>query len=401
MRAALMSALFVAVALAVIVGCGSEPKTGEPASEPAPSAATTNDLHLSDQGRAAIGLATAQAAEHEVHDSIAATGWLAPRPGSEVVIKAPTTGFIVPTIGGEDSLGRNVTKDEVLAELRAFLSPQEQSQLVSAKKEADVQIEQSQATSRLAEEQLKRVEDAGPTAVPGTRLMELRETIARSRAAEQGAREKLPYLPDASDGAEPQLRAIPLNAPFSGRLTDIHFAPRQLVVQGDPLWTIADWSRLWIRVPVFVADVSRILQREPAAVMLAGEQTAYAAKAVDIAQGADPGKQTVELLYEIDNRDGRLRPGEAVSVSLPSGESSRAVAIPRSAILWDGMGNSWVYLQTAPGTFRRGKVELGQSIGSDVVVRRGLGTSDTVVTRGAEALYGEEFKGQLPARDKD
>jgi membrane fusion protein, heavy metal efflux system len=387
--------------LVTVAGSGREPQVNEQQGKAESPAAAVGDMHISEQSQAAIGLATVVVTERDVHDFIAATGWLAARPASEVVFKAPATGFIVPSAGNDRSLGRSIAKDEILADLQVFLSPQEQSQLVAAKKEADVQIEQSHATSKLAEEQLKRVEEAGPTAVPGTRLLELRETIARSQAAEQGAREKLPYLPESSGGEEPQLKAIILKAPFSGRLADIHFAPRQLVTQGDPLWTIVDWSRLWIRVPVFVADVPRIIKDEPANITVPGEQMVYTAKAVDTTQGTDPGKQTVELLYEIDNHDGRLRPGQAVSVSLPSGEQSRAVVVPRSAILWDGMANTWVYRQTSPGTYHRGKVELGQSVGSDVVVRRGLTDGEVVVTRGAEALYGEEFKSQLPAQEHD
>ena len=190
-------------------------------------------------------------------------------------------------------------------------------------------------------------------------------------------------------------------------MVGVHFAPRQLVVQGDPLWTIADWSRLWLRVPVYAADVPRIEQTESVRVAVPGKKVAQPATPIGVPQPTEPGKQTVELIYEIDNAAGELRPGQAVTVSLPSGASSEEIVIPRTAILWDGMGNSWVYVRTSATTFRRRKVEISQASGVEsqepdgVVVTRGLEEGAEVVTVGAEALYGEEFKWQIQLEDEE
>ena len=70
-------------------------------------------------------------------------------------------------------------------------------------------------------------------------------------------------------------------------------------------------------------------------------------------------------------------------------------------VLWDGMSNSWVYLRASDHSFRRRKIEAGQALGDHVVVLRGLKEGEQVVSTGAEALYSEEFKDQLPAEDKD
>jgi cobalt-zinc-cadmium efflux system membrane fusion protein len=358
-------------------------------------------LTISPEGQVAIGLESASAARTEVRQSIAATGWLAARPASEVIVKAPATGFVTLREDSPISLGDSVARNQGLAELQVFLSPQEQAQLVAAKEEADILIQQSLATLKLAEEQLSRLEEVASTAVAGTRLFELREVVAHSRAAEREARDKLPFLPAEPYEEDIKLKAVPLNAPLSGRLVNVHFAPRQLVVQGEPLWTIADWSRLWIRVPVYAPDVARVDQTDPVSVVVPGAKDVRDAKPINIPQATEPGKQTVELVYEIDNVTGQLRPGQSVSVSLPSGQPSEEIVIPRSAIIWDGMGNSWVYLQTSATTFRRRKVELGQLLEDTQVVRRGLAEGDSIVVVGAEALYGEEFQWEIRAEEDD
>jgi RND family efflux transporter MFP subunit len=294
-----------------------------------------------------------------------------------------------------------VKKNDRLGTIEVFLAPHEQAQLVAEKADANTLIEQSQATAQAAEDQLKRIEKSAVGAVPGTRIAELKEAIARARAAERHAREKLP-----SYGAEPshegvQLSEVPLEAPIAGRLVNVHVAPKQFVVQGDPLVAIADWSRLWVQVPVFAADSARIARDKPATITLPGGKHAYDAKPVNAPQPYEPGKQTVAVLYEIENPTDEFRPGQAVSVSLPINKQSAALVVPNAAVLWDGMGNSWVYVKTSETTFRRKKVELGRLFGEKAVVRRGLQKGDDVVTTGAEALYGEEFKDQIHAGDND
>jgi len=356
---------------------------------------------ISEDGQSAIDLDTEAVVRREVRDVFLATGWLAAKPASEVIVKVPATGFVTLWEADPISLGESVRKDQTLAELQVFLSPQEQAQLVAAKEEADILIQQSLASLELAEAHLKRLEESASDSVAGTRLMELRNVVAHSRAAEREAREKLPFLPPDPYEEEMKLKPVALIAPLGGRLTNVNFAPRQLVVQGDPLCTIADWSRLWIRVPVYAPDLDRIDRTDLANVVVPGGERLRDAKPIDIPQAMDPGKQTIELVYEIENTAGELRPGQAVSISLPRADLTQAIVIPRSAIIWDGMGNSWVYVRTAATSFRRRKIELGQLLDDSQVVRRGLNEGDEVVIVGAEALYGEEFKWQLQAEDDD
>ena len=96
-----------------------------------------------------------------------------------------------------------------------------------------------------------------------------------------------------------------------------------------------------------------------------------------------------------------LRPGEAVSVELPTGKTAKQVVVPKSAILWDGMANAWVYMEEEKNLFRRQRIQLGPSTDEVVVVEHGLSEGQSVVIVGAEALYGEEFKGQIQVLEDD
>src|SRR4249919_385662 len=90
---------------------------------------------------------------------------------------------------------RHSAWDHRLSEMKVLVSPQEQAQLVAAKEEADILINQSRVTKELAESQLNQLKGIAKGAVAGTRLVELQEIIRRSSVAEQEALDKLPFLP--------------------------------------------------------------------------------------------------------------------------------------------------------------------------------------------------------------
>ena len=389
---------FLCVLFAATLGCGRSEETSRQAETT--HSANDQELYISDEAQHAIQLKTAKVQSAPIAGMIEATGWLVARPPTEVVIKAPTTGFVRPVANEPLSVGSSVKKDEPLASIRIFLAPHEHAQIASEKADAITQIEQSQATAKTAEDQLNRIESTAAGAVTGARIAELHETLARAKASEKHAREKVQAMTGTtSDSAE--LSYIPVTSPTDGRLINAHFVPEQFVLQGDPLWTIADWSHLWVQISVFPTDVTRIDRRSAASVTLLGVKKSFTAKPMDVPQPVEPGKQTAVLIYEIDNGDYQLRPGQAVNASLPLEQKGNALTILGSAILWDGMDNSWVYLKTGTNRYRRRKVELVRVQNGNAIIGRGLSAGDEVVVKGAESLYGEEFKDQIPAGDND
>ena len=132
-----------------------------------------------------------------------------------------------------------------------------------------------------------------------------------------------------------------------------------------------------------------------------GPESPVTARPVGIPQPTEDGRRTVDLFYEIANPGGSFRPGEAISAELPIGETTARIVVPRKAVLWDGMGNTWVYVEDQEGVFYRRKIQIGPASGDAVAVERGLREGEMVVTVGAEVLYGEEFKDQIESLEDD
>jgi RND family efflux transporter MFP subunit len=388
-------------ALCAVFGCSEAEPEEKPQSRQSVSAGS--GVHLSREARTSVGISTAPVQSQLVRSTINTTGWLAVRPGHEVTIKAAATGFVIPEIGKNPiQVGAGVTAGQRLGTLQVFVSPQEEAQLVALKEEADILVRQSKATLEAAEARLHRAERLSENGtIPGKEIQLAKAAVEQARAAYEETQEQLPFLPAEPYERPLRLDAVAIDAPQGGRVLQAHVRPRQLVVHGDPLWTIADWSSLWLRVPVFEGDLPSIDQKKSAEVTVPGSESCALAKPTGIPQPTQEGRRTVDLIYEVANADAILRPGQAVAVSLPTGETGKRLVVPRSAVIWDGMGNATVYVQGEGDVFRRRRIRVGRSTGDLVVVEQGLTEGQPVVTVGAEALYGEQFKGQIQILDDD
>lgn len=375
----------------------------EEASEPEVQMAVEGGVRLTEDAVARIGIVTTPVEARPIPSTMSMTGWLVVEPGHETTVNAPATGFVIPQEGVKPvALGNAVTAGSTLATLQVFLSPQEEAQLVAMKEEVDILIRQSLASLKTAEARLERINTLSQNGtVPGKELQLAKEAVDRAKATYEETQQQLPFLPAEPYEHPLRLNAVTIESPMSGRITELHAHTRQLVVQGDPLWTLSDWSSLWIRVPVFEGDLPAIDRALSATVSKPGLESTIPAEPTNIPQPTEDGRRTVDLFYEVANPNGVLRPGEAVSVELPTGKTGEQVVLPKSAILWDSMANSWVYVQDEKNVFHRQKIRLGPSSGDVFVVEHGLLEGQSVVTVGVEALYGEEFKGQIQVLEDD
>ncbi|MBI1246713.1 efflux RND transporter periplasmic adaptor subunit [bacterium] len=387
-----------------ILGCQAAGMEESPQSNDDSSSGQAAGLvRLDEEAQEAIDIEAAPASVQTVPEVMKSTGWLMTIPGQEAVMKARVTGvFEVSSEQPPIVIGRKVTSGEQLGKLRTVLTPQEESQLVIAKEEADVLMNQALVSKELAESQLRGIQkmDAN-NAISGTRLLELQETIARNEVAYKEARDKLSFLPKEPYSDELHLRPQAITSPLSGQISTVNVVPNQLVIQGDPLWSVSDWSSLWIKVPVFAEDLPRILEDASASVFLPEAPSSLAVTPVNAVVAPATNRRSFDIFYLVDNSEGKLRPGQPLSIDLPVGKPKPQVTVARSAIVWDGMGNAWVYIQSDEETFHRRKVELGPIVGDQIAIKQGIESGEQVVVRGAQSIFGEEFKNQLQAEDDD
>jgi hypothetical protein len=160
---------------------------------------------------------------------------------------------------------------------------------------------------------------------------------------------------------------------------------------GQTVAGLSEVGALWVRAQVPAADLARINRAAGAFIRPVGGTAGAAARPVQGPATATPGAASIDLYYAPAGRAG-FRIGERVLVDLAEqGAAAARLDVPASAILTDINGGEWVYVETAPRTFERRRVEVARIAADRAVLARGLDSGARVVTAGAAELFGTEF----------
>jgi hypothetical protein len=115
------------------------------------------------------------------------------------------------------------------------------------------------------------------------------------------------------------------------------------------------------------------------------------AKPVSAPPSADPAAATVDLFYELDNKDASVRLGQRLGVAIPLQEPEESLVAPAAAIAYDVHGGAWVYERLAPQTYARRRVQVRAVIGDDAVLDSGPPPGAQLARTGVAELFGTEF----------
>ena len=131
------------------------------------------------------------------------------------------------------------------------------------------------------------------------------------------------------------------------------------------------------------------LKRLP--VRLNSEDSPRPLRLLGLANGAAPGTGGLAILGVLDAPG--LRPGQPVEAFVPTGEKTKGLVPPGSALL-RAEGRVWAYVERPDGRFERRALRLLNPVGGSYAVE-GLVSGEKVVVRGGQALLAEEYRPQI------
>jgi len=97
----------------------------------------------------------------------------------------------------------------------------------------------------------------------------------------------------------------------------------------------------------------------------------------------NPQTGTIAVRYLFDNPDGLLLPGGYVTARLSNPAGEKGIKIPQRALLVDAEG-SYVLTVDEEGTVGTLRVETGDQVETDVIIRSGLKPGDRIITDGVQ-----------------
>jgi RND family efflux transporter MFP subunit len=344
-----------------------------------------------------MDFATVPVGERELSALLKMSAEVKPATAGQVQIVAPVAGRIVTATRGAPSPGQKVKQGEELA----VILPTPSKNRV----ELDAELRSAKSELEAAEKELERVQELYKDKIVARRRLEQSERdVAVQRARLDAARAQLGLLdPSQASGQSgaPQALRFSLRAPISGTVVAATVTPGALVEAGQNLLSIVDLERVWIEGRLYELDIPKVRQFERGWFAAPALPEPFAlirpkARLLNIGSVIDPATRSVPLILEVQNDKSQLRIGLHGDLSMPTGEKSRGLAIPQSAIV-DDKGVPVAFVQTEGETFERRELDLGIKSEGYAEVKSGLKPGERVVSKGAYRVHLGSLSTSLPA----
>ena len=189
-----------------------------------------------------------------------------------------------------------------------------------------------------------------------------------------------------------------VRSPISGYISERYVDIGTLVGPGAKslLATVVESDVVLVDFSLTAQDYLRSLQRnvklgekdtsrswQPNITVTLADNSIYPIRGlVDFAEPqVDPKTGTFSVRAELANPERKLLPGQFTKVKLLLDVRENAVVVPAKAVVIE-KGGAYVYVVRRDSTAEKRFIEIGPEVGNQVVVERGLGRGETVVTEG-------------------
>lgn len=193
-----------------------------------------------------------------------------------------------------------------------------------------------------------------------------------------------------------------VKSPISGYISERYVDIGTLVGPGAKslLATVVDSDTVLVDFSLTAQDYLRSLQRnvklgekdtsrswQPNITVTLADNSVYPIRGwVDFAEPqVDPKTGTFSVRAELANPERKLLPGQFTKVKLLLDVRENAVVVPAKAVVIE-KGGAYVYVVRRDSTSEKRFVETGPEVGNRVVIERGLGVGETVITEGYHKL---------------
>src|SRR5207253_3577867 len=110
----------------------------------------------------------------------------------------------------------------------------------------------------------------------------------------------------------------------------------------------------------------------------------------------DAGSRSLDTIIDIDNQEGRLRPGLYGTAKIVLQEQKDALTLPAAAVVRQGK-EAFCY-RLIGGKATKTPIQLGIKVGDDFEIKSGLSENDTAILNKASALKdGQAVEEMKPA----
>lgn len=331
---------------------------------------------------------------------LAAAGSSACAETAPAATEAPPPPVHVITIESEPITPSSSATAEILANRESRLRSETAGRVVDVRVEAGDRVEQGEILLRLDVGRPASAAQAANAALAQTdaRLNQAQRELARTKKLVKAGGLPEQKLDDAEDAvrlasaardaaraeaslARRGLTDAVVRAPFGGTIVERNVEIGEYLAPGSPLLTLADTSLLKARVlldPREAIDVAVGASAEVSVYARPGE--AFQGRVVRVGDVIDPRTRRLPVEIELDDHDGRLRPGLVAKFVVLTGAPKMSIRVPLDGV-FERFGSHHVYVIEDQIAKRR-VIELGSVRAGFAEVVDGVEAGETVVVKG-------------------
>ena len=173
---------------------------------------------------------------------------------------------------------------------------------------------------------------------------------------------------------------ITVYSKYSGVITKKIDHEGHWAAAGEDIYDVVDMSTLWVIASVPEADVKNIRMNQPASitsVSYPGE--VFYAKVNFISPVFDAQTRTLEVRFDVSNRNYKLKPDMYVKVEMGSAQYQWNIVVPGNAVLRTGKMDM-VYIKKGNNVFAPRMVSIGGERDGRYLITSGLSEGEEIVT---------------------
>jgi RND family efflux transporter MFP subunit len=187
--------------------------------------------------------------------------------------------------------------------------------------------------------------------------------------------------------ARQQLAETTLYAPFDGAVRERRANIGEYLASGAPVAVMVRLHPLRLRVEVPEREARGIRVGLPARVTVEGDPNTYTGRVARLSPAFQEQSRTLIIEAEVENRQGRLRPGSFAKAEIQTSTDANVITVPSSAVVTFA-GIQKVFT-VKDGKAVEHSVVLGRSDADWVEITEGLQTNDQIIVNPGNIVSGQ------------
>lgn len=259
----------------------------------------------------------------------------------------------------------------------------------------------AQSSTKLAERTVERAQALVAADVIGTAELHRREVeLSVARAELRAATDQLRLIglrPESIERLQETgaiTSEVTIRATRDGIVIERKVSQGQVAQPGDPLFTVADLSNVWVigALPEQDANSVQLNQKVEVEVAALGSER-LTGRIVFVSDTVQPETRTVPIRTEVNNPKFELKPQMLATLKL-NGTRVRQLAVPATAVVREN-DKDYVFVKLADNRFRLTEVSLDPAAGDLRPVRKGLDEGTPIVVDGSFHLNSQRKRAEL------